>query len=56
MSKKVSTGHPAPASGQYRPTGGGPEVTMVKGHTAPPSQGKGVTYTLVDGTKNGSGR
>lgn len=56
MAKSVSTGHPAPASGQYRPKGGGPEVTMVKGKIAPPSQGKGTTYDLVDGTKNKSGR
>ncbi len=56
MAKSVSTGHPAPASGQYRPKGGGPEVTLIKGKIAPPSQGKGVDYTLVDGSKNGSGR
>lgn len=56
MSKRVSTGHPAPASGQYRPTGGGPEVTMIRGRVAPPSGGKAVTYSLVDPSKNKSGR
>lgn len=56
MAKNVSTGHPAPASGQYRPKGGGPEVTMIKGKTAPPSQGKGVIYSLIDASKNKSGR
>lgn len=65
MSSKPGTrglrpGNKAPASGQYRqigPRGGkGPEVTVVKHEPLPPTSQKGSTYTLVDPTKNKSGR
>lgn len=34
--KATSPGKPAPTSGQYRPVGGGNEVTVPKGHRLPP--------------------
>ncbi|MBI3568138.1 MAG: YjzC family protein [Gemmatimonadetes bacterium] len=56
----VRPGQKAPASGQYQqigPRGGkGPEVTSVKGEPLPPTNQKGATYTLVDPSKNKSGR
>jgi hypothetical protein len=56
----IKPGQKAPASGQYReigPRGGkGPEVTSVKGEPMPPTNHKGSTYTLVDPSKNKSGR
>jgi hypothetical protein len=51
----TSTGKTAPASGQYSAPGG-KEITLVKGSTVPPVGGKGATVTLVDPTKNGSGK
>lgn len=51
----TSTGKTAPASGQYKAPGG-KEITLVKGNTVPPVDKKGVTVTLVDATKNGSGK
>jgi len=63
MAKKMSglkPGEKAPASGQYQeigPRGGkGHEVTSVKGEPLPPSTKPGSTYTLVDPSKNKSGR
>lgn len=62
MAKKtgIKPGTPAPASGQYETTGPrggkGPEVTAVKGNPLPPTDSAGSTYTLVDGTKNKSGK
>jgi hypothetical protein len=61
MSRKgLAPGNKAPASGQYQqigPQGGkGKEVTVVKGEPLPPTPTKGTTYTLVDATKNKSGR
>jgi len=63
MAKKMSglkPGEKAPASGQYQeigPRGGkGHEVTSVKGEPLPPSTKSGSTYTLVDPSKNKSGR
>jgi hypothetical protein len=57
--KGLRPGEKAPNSGQYQqigPRGGaGKEVTSVKGETLPPAA-KGSTYTLVDRTKNKSGR
>lgn len=53
-------GEKAPASGQYGqigPRGGkGREITAVKGEPLPPTTSKGSTYTLVDPSKNKSGR
>lgn len=62
MSKKSSfkPGSEAPRSGQYQevgPRGGrGREVTSVKGERLPPTTKPGSTYTLVDPSKNKSGR
>ncbi|MGN6710714.1 YjzC family protein [Anaerocolumna jejuensis] len=57
----VKPGQSAPKSGQYEvvgPRGGhtGKEVTLPKGHTAPPTQKPGQSYNLVDPTKNNSGK
>ncbi|MDN3297489.1 hypothetical protein ACLGI4_14990 [Streptomyces sp. HMX112] len=52
--KKLNPGMPAPASGQYRPTGGGSEVTAVKGKSLPPTPKKGQGWKLVDKTKHKS--
>lgn len=56
----MKPGQKAPASGQYQeigPRGGkGPEVTSVKGEPLPPTSKPGSTYTLVDPSKNGSGK
>ena len=58
-SKKLKSGTPAPASGQYRrigPRGGaGPEITAIKRRPLPPAP-RGSTYEIVDRTKNKSGR
>jgi hypothetical protein len=58
--KIIKPGQKTPASGQYRELGprGGKmiEKTMVKGHTAPPTEVKGASYKLVDRTKNKSGK
>lgn len=58
--KGLKPGQTAPKSGQYQkigPRGGhGPEVTSVKGEPLPPTSTPGTTYTLVDRTKNKSGR
>jgi len=56
----LKPGKKAVRSGQYQqigPRGGkGKEVTVVKGEPLPPAPRKGVTYKLVDVTKNNSGR
>jgi hypothetical protein len=53
-------GQTAPKSGQYQeigPRGGkGHEVTIVKGERIPPTTQKGSTFTIVDPTKNKSGK
>ena len=54
--KATSPGKPAPTSGQYRPTGGGNEVTVPKGHRLPPPPKPGQKWVNVDPTKNKSGR
>lgn len=58
--KGLTPGSKAPASGQYQqvgPRGGeGKEVTVVKGEPLPPTPKPGMTYTLVDPTKNNSGK
>ena len=62
MSKKsgLKPGTPAPVSAQYQqigPRGGaGKEVTVSKGKPLPPTPTSGGTYTVVDPTKNKSGR
>jgi hypothetical protein len=60
MSKGLTPGSKAPSSGQYQqvgPRGGkGKEVTTVKGEPLPPAPSKGMTYKIVDRTKNKSGR
>jgi hypothetical protein len=61
MAKGLKPGQTTPKSGQYEqvgPRGGrtGNEVTAVKGEPLPPTQKPGMTYTLVDATKNKSGR
>lgn len=63
MGKNISglrPGQKAPASGQYEKVGprGGKkgEVTVVKGEPLPPTDAAGTTFTLVDGTKNKSGK
>ena len=57
----IKPGQPTPKSGQYEitgPRGGhtGKEVTLPKGHTAPPTPKPGQSFTLVDPTKNKSGK
>ncbi len=52
----LKPGQIAPVSGQYRPKGGGAEITLPKGHKVPPGPRPGVEFILVDGTKNKSGR
>lgn len=58
--KKMTPGSTAPRSGQYKergPRGGaGREVTVVRGEPLPPTTKPGSSYTLVDPTKNKSGR
>ncbi len=56
MSKSVKPGQPAPASGQYRPKTGGAEITLPKGHIAPPSPRPKTPWVMVDPTKNKSGQ
>jgi hypothetical protein len=56
----MKPGQKVPASGQYQqvgPRGGkGHEVTSVKGEKLPPAAKPGTTYTLVDRSKNKSGK
>jgi hypothetical protein len=56
----LKPGRTAPRSGQYQqigPRGGaGKEVTVVRGEPLPPTPKPGMHYTLVDPTKNKSGR
>jgi len=58
--KGLKPGQTAPKSGQYQKIGPrrgrGPEVISVKGEPLPPTATRGSTYTLVDPTKNKSGR
>lgn len=60
MAKGLRPGQRAPRSGQYEqrgPRGGsGKEVTVTKGEPLPPAPKPGMTYVLVDPTKNKSGR
>lgn len=52
MSKSVPPGTPAPSSGQYRPGGGGNEVTGVKGRPLPPTPKPSQGWVLVDRTRH----
>lgn len=52
MSKSVPPGTPAPSSGQYRPGGGGSEITGVKGRPLPPTPKSGQGWVLVDRTRH----
>jgi hypothetical protein len=56
----LKSGSITPFSGQYLligPRGGkGPEITSVKGRPLPATPKPGSTYTLVDRTKNDSGK
>lgn len=56
----LKPGKSAPRSGQYQqigPRGGaGKEVTVVRYEPMPPTPKKGMTYKLVDPTKNKSGQ
>lgn len=55
MSKQIiaKTGHRAPKSGQYRPSGGRREITLSKGDITPPNNfGVRQKFTLVDETKH----
>lgn len=58
--KSCRPGQIAKRSGQYQqrgPRGGaGKEVTVTRGEPLPPTPKPGMTYTLVDPTKNKSGR
>lgn len=60
--KPLKPGSKAPISGQFaeqkQGKQTGTEVTSTKGNRLPPppNGGKGVTYTPVDPTKNGSGQ
>jgi hypothetical protein len=60
FTNKLKPGEIARASGQYQalgPRGGkGHEVTVVKGEPLPPTPRSGMTYKLVDRTKNKSGQ
>lgn len=60
MAKKTTvanTGHPAPKSGQYRPSGGKNEITLSKGDITPPNRwGSRQKFFLVDATKHQSKR
>src|SRR5581483_3411386 len=62
MAKKTGfkPGETAPNSGQYQEVGPrgekGREVTTTKGEPLPPTTTPGSSYTLVDRTKNKSGR
>ncbi len=48
----TSTGHKAPASGQYRPKGTRSEITLSKGDRVPPYDGQAKKFVLVDKTKH----
>ncbi|HVE45524.1 MAG TPA: hypothetical protein VNA57_02090 [Acidimicrobiales bacterium] len=52
MAKALKPGETAPSSGQYKNTGTGKEVTVVKGEPLPPTPRPGQSYKLVDKTKH----
>lgn len=50
----AKTGHRAPESGQYRPSGARREITLSKGDITPPNRfGIRQQFKLVDRTKRG---
>jgi len=61
MSKRLTPGTKAPASGQYEivgPRGGrtGVERTVVRGEPLPPTPNPHETYRMADRTNNASGK
>lgn len=46
-----TTGQTCPTSGQYGVVGANTEITMVRGNTFPPYNGKKAQYFLADPTK-----
>lgn len=52
MAKPNKPGTPAPASGQYKPSTGGTEITAIQGKPLPPTPKSGQTWKLVDPTKH----
>ncbi len=52
MPKYIKTGQKTPVSGQYRVVGTRTEVTLVKGHTVPPTSTGKTKFALVDKTKH----
>lgn len=52
MANYIKTGQKAPVSRQYRVIGTKTEVTLVKGHTVPPTSSGKTKFTLVDKTKH----
>jgi hypothetical protein len=56
MTSKLRPGTTTPNSGQYKISGTGKEITGVRGKPLPPTPKPGQSYTLVDPTKNKSGR
>lgn len=50
--KNLKPGTLAPASGQYKNSTTGFEVTVVRNEPLPPTDKKGQTYDLVDKTKH----
>jgi hypothetical protein len=61
MTRKLTPGSKAPASGQYEiigPRGGrtGEERTVVRGEPLPPPPRSGQTYEIADRTKNNAGK
>lgn len=54
--KTFKPGQTAPASAQYKVGSTSKEITVPKGHTFPPSQKAGTTYSIADRTNNKSGR
>lgn len=56
----LKPGQTAPASGQYQQIGprggGGREVTTVRGERLPPTTKPNSSYTLVDPSRNNSGK
>lgn len=52
MAKSVPPGTPAPSSGQYRPGGGGSEITGIEGRPLPPTPKPGQGWVLVDRTRH----
>jgi hypothetical protein len=55
-SKTVHTGQKVKFSGQYHPSGGNTEWTLIRGKRVPPNpEGVRQTFTLVDKTKHHKG-